>query len=395
MAEIRSAEFVYRDPWLKPTQQRLEDLRDGKRKVAYFYEKPDSSTFRYRCHAMAQAITENIPDVGAACFWNEDGDALLEAVKIADVLVVSRARYTWQLEQLITVARDWGASVYFDVDDLVVAPARVTDLLQGISHISPGIGLEMEQTYDGWFASVSRLRATMDLTDGVIVTNDFLREQIAELTPLPVHVIPNFMSTEQVNFSRSLFAQKRSQGFAPQGTTHIGYFSGSPTHAQDFAVAAQALKEVLVRRPTVRLRLVGRLDLSQSPLASLSSQIDRHSTVDYLNLQRLIAATEINIIPSQNTVFHNCKSELKYFDAAAVGVPSLATPTFPFRHAIQDGDNGRLVPDGSWQAALLETVDKYQELAVPLGIRAYEQAMDFYVGATQAERICSVLGLGS
>ncbi len=393
MSDLEAHEFAYKDPWLKPLHQRMEDLCSGDRKVAYFYEEPDSSTFRYRCHAMAQAIRDHIPNTGAGCFWTEDGDALLDAVKIAGVVVISRARYTWQLEQLITVARDWGASVFFDVDDLVVAPSRVVDLLQGIGHIAPGVGLQMEQIYDGWFANTSRLRATMDLADGVIVTNEFLRGQIGEVTSLPVQVIPNVMSTEQVNVSHSLFDQKQSMDFVTREPLHIGYFSGSPTHGRDFSVATQALREVLLQRPQVRLRIVGRIDLTQTPLAPLTSRIDRHSTVDYLNLQRLISATQINVIPSQNTVFHNCKSELKYFDAAAVGVPSLATPTFPFRESIRDGDNGWLVKDGSWKDALLEMVDNYQEVGVPLGVQAYEQAMNFYTGAAQAERISAVLGL--
>ena len=61
-----------------------------------------------------------------------------------------------------------------------------------------------------------------------------------------------------------------------------------------------------------------------------------------MNLQRLIAEVEINISPLQNNLFTNCKSELKYFEAAIAGTITVATPTYAFSRAIVDGENGFL-----------------------------------------------------
>ena len=51
---------------------------------------------------------------------------------------------------------------------------------------------------------------------------------------------------------------------------------------------------------------------------------------DFVNLQRLIGEVEINIVPLQDNAFTNCKSELKYFEAAIVETVTVATPTYTF-----------------------------------------------------------------
>jgi hypothetical protein len=38
----------YVDPWLSNFEQRMRQLLAQPRRIAYFYERPDTSTFRYR-----------------------------------------------------------------------------------------------------------------------------------------------------------------------------------------------------------------------------------------------------------------------------------------------------------------------------------------------------------
>ena len=103
--------------------------------------------------------------------------------------------------------------------------------------------------------------------------------------------------------------------------------------------------------PRVVLRLVGFLRPSAA-LAAFAHRIERVPLHDFLNLQRLIGGVEFNIVPLRANDFTNCKSELKYFEAAIVGTATLAAPTHAFRAAIADGDNGWLVPSYGWEEAL-------------------------------------------
>jgi len=69
---------------------------------------------------------------------------------------------------------------------------------------------------------------------------------------------------------------------------------------------------------------------------------------DFINLQAVIGATEVNIVPLQDNPFTNCKSELKYFEAAVVGTVTIASPIYSFASAIDDGANGYLANSYEW-----------------------------------------------
>ena len=62
----------YSDPWAQSLASRLAALSRGAPRVAYFYERPDTSTFRYRCFNMIEALEVAEPGIGAAWFSAED-----------------------------------------------------------------------------------------------------------------------------------------------------------------------------------------------------------------------------------------------------------------------------------------------------------------------------------
>ena len=68
----------------------------------------------------------------------------------------------------------------------------------------------------------------------------------------------------------------------------------------------------------------------------------------FVGLQYEQAEVDLNVVPLVNTVFSNCKSELKYFETAIVGTPTCATPSFTYRSAINSGENGFLCERGEW-----------------------------------------------
>ena len=378
------------EPWRTPLEERLADLRRGKFRVAYLADNPDPAVFRYRGYTMAQAINSAAVDASAACFWLWDSAAFEDAISDVDALVLCRSQYSSRLAGLVQSARAAGAKIFFDVDDLIFDRLAVPEVVRDVDALADAAHLEND-VWNFWYSYTGRIRAAMELADEVIVTNEFLAGQVSERTGMPVSVIPNFMSLEQQQYSRELVtARERLDG--PVGDAfHIGYFSGSPTHRKDLAIAIPGLCEVMAARPNVRLRLVGYLDVSDTPLQQFASRIDRLPVVDYLSLQRAIAATEINIAPLQDTVFTNCKSELKYFDAGAVSVPTVASPTFTMARAIRDGENGRLVTADQWGAALLNLVDDYSGVGRAWGKAAHEEVMQTYVATQQVGTIEKVL----
>ena len=191
----------------------------------------------------------------------------------------------------------------------------------------------------------------MRLCDGVITTNAFLAEKIRDFSGLPTWTVPNFLNRAQIELSSQIRAAKQQSEWARDSQIDIGYFSGTPTHARDFALIESALVTLLESNPAVRLRIVGFPPQSEL-LAPLAHRIETLPLQDFLNLQRMIGAVEINVVPLQDNEFTNCKSELKYFEAAIVGTVTIATPTFTYRQAIDDGRNGYLATAQQWAEIL-------------------------------------------
>ncbi|MBB3949428.1 glycosyltransferase [Aureimonas jatrophae] len=367
------------EPWGEPFDRRLATLRRGRPRIAYFYAEPDNSTFRYRVFNMIEAIDREWPDASAAYFTLADGEGLARVAETADILVICRARYSSLIGDLVARIRRRGARVLFDVDDLVFDTRYVELMLHTLAQPVN------EPAWDWWFAYTARIGRTLALCDGAITTNAYLADRIRDVAPIDVRIVPNFMNPAQIAHSRSIMQAKRQSGFRRDHALHIGYFSGSPTHVHDFGVATASLADVLHRYPEVRLRMVGYLEVPPV-LEPFAERLDRHAFTDYVNLQGLVGATEINIAPLQDNRFTNCKSELKFFEASAVGTVTCASPTYAFAQAIRSGENGYLARGYEWTDVLAQMVEdlieggqRYQEIAG----RTFEEATAHYSGAGQ------------
>ena len=357
------ATVAYVSPWNEPFEARFRALTARPRRIAYYYSVPDNSTFRYRCHNMVQTTNAFSPDTSAAWFAREDGERINRVIDAADVLVLNRVQFDSEVARMIARARRRGVRILFDVDDLVFNVANIELLIYALN-----ADARNETTWNYWYSYVGRIGATLRLCDGAITTNDFLAHQIAQDTGLPVTVVPNYLNREQEEISAAITAVKQRTGWARDQRIHIGYFSGSPSHARDFDIVAPTLAELLHKHPSLTLRLVGMLD-PHPALAPLIARIERHPFTDFINLQRLVGSTEINIAPLQDNVFTNSKSELKYFEASAVGTITIASSVFTFRNAIHNGVTGFLANELEWKhrieaAIALVGTDGYARMAM-------------------------------
>ena len=161
------------------------------------------------------------------------------------------------------------------------------------------------------------------------------------------------------------------------------------------AVASPAICRLLDSDPRVVLRVVGFLDPDQE-LSRYQDRIEYYPLQDFLNLQRLIPEVEINIAPLQENTFTNCKSELKFFEAAICGTLTLATPTFTFRNSISHGETGLLVPSHGWDHALQTAVAivENRERYAGMAEAASRQALSAYGWNCHASTIArAVFGL--
>jgi glycosyltransferase involved in cell wall biosynthesis len=373
----------YMDPWWTAFEDRVSQLNRGGRKLVYFYERPDSSTFRYRVYNMVESVNATNNGFAAAHFTKDDLPAMERIISKASALILCRVSYSDAIAQMVMMAKAANCKIFYDIDDLIYDVDLVEMIMETLSERST------ERILNTYYAYVSRLGAVLKMCDEVIVTNEHLAQRVREFTGKPTHVLGNFMNKMQIDYSEELFQQKASHGFVRDQSLHIGYFSGSPTHNRDFQLAVPALINLLKRHANIKLRLVGYLDAPG--LQEFTDRIERLPMMDFLNLQLAQAKTEINIVPLQDNQFTNSKSDLKYFETGIVGTLSIASPVFAYRQSITDGVNGFLADNDSWEKKIetvMETLhSNYSEMAKT----AHNDCLDRYSPEAQQKAILKVL----
>ena len=189
---------LFPDPWAPSIEERIRRVTlPGAHSVAYVYEVPDTSTFRYRVFNMVEALGLEDRDrpISATWFTGTELPILERLIGDVDTLVICRTRYTARLDSLVTRARASGSRVLFDVDDLIFDTRYVSLILETLDR-NPG-----EAMLDEWFAAMSRLGAMLRLCDGAISTNEFLSSHIEDFAQLPTWVVPNFLNRLQLERS--------------------------------------------------------------------------------------------------------------------------------------------------------------------------------------------------
>lgn len=387
MFTARIAEVPYSDPWNVPLHERIKALARGKQRVAYFYETANNSTFRYRAYNMVQVLNdETNREVSASYFFMNDLHRMDEIAEYADLLVICRSGYSHRINQLVTRFRTQRKRVLFDIDDLVFNPSYAHLIISTLDQDT-----DNSELWDYWFAYTSRMGETLRLCDSAITTNVYLATRIAEFSGLPVNVVPNFINKEQLDLSEMLFRSKEVSGFSSDDNICLGYFSGSPSHNLDYAIITSALEEVLENDPRIELMVVGYIEAGPE-LSRFGRRIKRQPFHDYVNLQRLVGSVEFNLMPLQLNDFTNCKSDLKYFEAAIVGTLSIASPSRTYAAAIQDGENGYIAQAHQWASVIqraIANIDTYPDMAATV----YADARSKYAWFNQRESILQALSM--
>lgn len=383
--EIPSVQFY--PPWEKGFDERMTMLNSGAPRAAYFYEIPDTSTFRYRAYNVWQSLSDETP-AGPAASWFHNGDlALMERfLDKSDVLVLCRVRYTDHINRMVTRARARGQRVLFDVDDLVF-DVRYTHVIMDTLDVD----LRDPAAFDFWFAYHSRMGGALNLCDGVVTTNPYLAARAEDFLGKPSRIIPNYLNREQMGFSAKIWNAKERSGWSRDGRIHLGYFSGSPSHNRDFALIAPVLARLMDEDQRLLLRVVGFLEHIGSDLDRHRARIDLIPLQDFINLQHKIGEVEINLVPLQDNVFTNCKSELKWFEAAIVGAVTVASPTDVYRRVIEHGVNGWLSPAHAWEEVLRQVIEGGPSLWRAVALRAREDAIQKYGWRNQTKSIYAAL----
>ncbi len=326
------------------------------KKILYVVEDRCSAQFRYRVKNVIECLDDS-KKWSAEWVTCEKIDNI--AVESYEFFVILRqtAKDDVLLNFIDKVHRA-GKKVFYDLDDLIFDYRDLPLLMSSTNSKNVFYWI-------GYFWGIRRIAKKVD---GFIVTNDFLAKKIRRSFDKSVRVIRNSLNDEQIRVSNKWIEKKKDKNELEKVVDNksrqfkIGYFSGSPTHVKDFRLIEAELARFLQLHEDAVMKVVGYMEFSGEMKKMIEGgRVEVIGVVDYLRLQGLISKVDVNIAPLEINDFTNCKSELKFFEAAAVETVTIASPTYTFKKAIDNGENGFLAKPGEWYDKLEFLYDNPEE----------------------------------
>jgi glycosyltransferase involved in cell wall biosynthesis/2-polyprenyl-3-methyl-5-hydroxy-6-metoxy-1,4-benzoquinol methylase len=335
--------------------------------------------YRYRCEHQAEQLRLLGLTVDSTYFDQVDYPSALENYQ---TFWLHRVPHTDAVDNFIRAARQAGKPVIFDTDDLVFDEEKVP-YIRALERMP---GEEVDLYYDG----VRRYHRTLSRCRFATVTTEPLRRAVQRMFPhMRCRVIPNVLSEIQVAHAQEALAEPRPA--EDEGIVRIAYLSGTHTHNIDFRECSSALVRVLESFPQVRLTLVGHLDVGEE-FARFEDRVERHALMPWQDLPRVLRRVDINLAPLEpENPFTECKSSLKYFEAALLGVPTIASDLEPYRKPIVHGENGYLCrSEQDWYQCMSRLVQD-TVLRTKIGLMARADVLNNCTTRTNAPCVTEVL----
>ena len=296
---------------------------------------------RYRCaHLQEQLAVNGVQAVVEEWYDFENIDPNHELP--AKALVLQRVPITPALETIIERMHRADKPVIYDVDDLVFEP-RLTAWHRGVANLTPS-----EQTL--YTDGVRRYAAALGCCDYALVASPLLAKLAQQHGPT-AFVHRNALGSEMSAHADALYAMRRAR---PAGDRVVlGYGSGTPTHDMDFAEAVPGLADVLTRYSNAELWIAGPMQLPPE-LARFNARIRRFPLLSWRAWFELASQMDIALAPLEmGNLFCRAKSEIKFVEAGALGLPVVASRIDPFEAVIVHGENGFLAGNAAaWMEAL-------------------------------------------
>lgn len=319
-----------------------EIARDWPRSVLILAERHIEQCWHYRVAQKMEAL--DLLGVPCQVAPISDFPLALTRLQLASVLIVYRLPASDRLTRIINDARRLGIEVVYESDDAVYRRDLVA-ANPNMMTIPPPLRAQVER---GAAQNLAALRSATH----VIASTSTLAADMSRFVRGGAFVVENGVDSGMIRIRRGLDIQRAqgTLGHDPSVVTLI-YGSGSRAHDADLALAADALRSVMIRNPQTRLKLVGPLRLPEQ-LNDLTPRIKRLPELTYGEFLRELARSDIAIAPLLDVEFNTYKSQIKYLEAALAGVPFMASRTV-YGDYVEDGRTGIIArTDREWHQGL-------------------------------------------
>ncbi len=192
--------------------------------------------------------------------------------------------------------------------------------------------------------------------NAVLVTTPALRQRLLEYNA-HIYVLPNQLDERLLVYRPPGLIS----GLVDRGRIVIGCM-GTFTHDDDFLSVLPALRSTCERHAgQVEIQVIGMVDRAETksqlqalPVRFIYPRIEEHEYPLFMLWFTGHVRWDIAISPLKATPFNNCKSDVKFLDYAALGVPAVLSDSPAYSSSVQQMQNGWLVANSTdaWEHAL-------------------------------------------
>ncbi len=316
-------------------------------------------------------------------FDSQEAEAAREALVGARALIVYREPAFPATLKLLIHARASGVPTFYDIDDLIFDPDHYPDAFHVYEKQIP------VEDYVGLLYGTPLIRFAITLCDAGITSTTALARHVGPLTiGHRCHVVPNGLDSRNARFMDAPPPAPRTV----DDEVFIFYGSGSKAHNRNFnETVGPALAELLASRPRVKFVAMGYLDLDPAFEPFADRILRFRFSSDLAAYWALLSEVDVNLAVLVPGEMNDCKSEIKWLEAAVSGVPSVVSASARYREVVRDGVDAVLArTPAEWREALFRLVDD-PGLRGRIGVRARERARSDYSLAATAARLGDAL----
>lgn len=343
--------------------------------VLLIVEESIPHCFRYR----VQQKIEQLEIAGYSAKWVSWTDFVRarQEIHFSHAVIFYRVPAYDIVVRTIEYARALNKVVFYDVDDLIFDREMMEEKIRSFRK-----GLSEKECSD-LLTGAERYRRAISMCPYTIGSTPALCEQLARFSRKS-YLHRNALDSSILEYVTDRFSKIKRDCIT------IFYGSGTKTHDADFEVAVPSLIRILETFPKVRLTIVGFLN-SPKEFDAYLDQIDRLDFLRSESYWEVLGRSDINIAPLEAGIFSDCKSEIKWLEAAILKVPSVVSDTRTYREVVRDGENGYIASSAQEWYEKLASLVKDSTLRQFMGESAYASARAAYKPESSAQNLKKII----
>jgi glycosyltransferase involved in cell wall biosynthesis len=348
--------------------------------VLLVVEDTISQCFRYRVQQKLEQLQLLKYEVSWVS-WRDYNKAKL-LIHFCHIVIFYRVPAFPEIARTIEYAKSLNKIVFFDIDDLIFDqesyPGSREKFKDQLSH----------QEYKDLVKGVSLYREALSLCDLAIASTPALAREMEKIAGKG----NSFCSRNALDNTILQFLESHAK--LQRDYLSIFYGSGTKTHDADFQIVAPALSQIMAKYSNVRLTIIGYLKVPQE-LKAFTERIDRVELLSDINIYwEFLSQADINIAPLEMSLFNDCKSEIKWLEAAAFGVPSIVSPTQTYSEILEDGLDVSIAHTPDEWFEKLDILIGDPEIRKRIALSAQNRAMRDYQPEVIANNLKSIIDIG-